>query len=242
VAASGPGPLTLLTLDNVACAGGACLVVGSGTGRDGGRLRFTLHWDGTGWSRVADAPGNLRSLACLRPDRCLADARYSGFGEAEVWDPSGWTTPRLFGASGDERGRGVSCVADDRCLELAVSPAGGTVGVTWDGTTFTDVPGPPLSRIDNVSCGSATDCLALGLGDGGFAAYAWDGTAWTATAAPARAAVGAEGSAPPVDGTIPVVAGLSCLPAWCMLAASDAVPGTGPYSSPRRPAAQLYRR
>jgi hypothetical protein len=238
VAAAGPPGAAggLRELRDIACAGGACLAVGRTGAVVDDLSSYALRWDGTSWARAADPPTILRQVACLRADRCLGLPVAFADGNVYVWDAAaGWAVGHAVGDGSGGRATAVTCVPGASCLVLGgrlLSAA--PVGVVWDGTTWTDGPGAELHQVDALSCASATDCLAVGQGVGGYAANTWDGTSWAPAAAPAD----------PVVDVLGRHAGLACRAEACVLVGAARYPGTGTgyADDPQRPSVQRYAR
>ena len=97
---------------------------------------------------------------------------------------------------------GVSCVSPQACTAVGAStaqvgPANEvTLAERWDGTSWriepTPNPAAARSELSSVSCGSATECVAVGsytnsTGDQFVLAEQWNGTRWTIEPTPAPA-------------------------------------------------------
>ena len=94
---------------------------------------------------------------------------------------------------------GVSCPSATSCTAVGnyTSSAGTELPLAehWDGSTWTiqatpAPPGTPVSRLDAVSCATATDCTAVGNYESSspdqfsLLAEHWDGSTWTIQATP----------------------------------------------------------
>ena len=174
------------------------------------------HWDGASWTIVpvpvptGTTLARLFGVSCPSEDSCTAVGGYQTGGPPEMtlvehWDGTSWTiqtSPNQ--TSSDEVGhdqdelRSVSCTSANSCVAVgswtfhAGQPDQGTttLAASWDGTTWTLDPAPPLSAgassggVLAVTCTSATSCEAVGTVDstpGQQAPLAdhWDGSAWT---------------------------------------------------------------
>jgi hypothetical protein len=112
---------------------------------------------------------------------------------AQSWNGTSWTSQPVPAPAGLTSAglRSVSCTSPTFCeaVGLAFSPGSSEVPVaaTWNGTAWSvqavPVPaGETVATLADVSCVSATFCMAAG----GFPSFAemWDGTSWTAQALP----------------------------------------------------------
>jgi hypothetical protein len=85
----------------------------------------------------------------------------------------------------------LSCGYQGICMSL---PLGSTVTLAWNGTTWTAEPlariGGQIPRLASLSCGSASNCMAVGYYDptatsrGRTIAEHWNGSAWQLTRTP----------------------------------------------------------
>lgn len=199
-----PGaPDTWLT--SISCASpDACTAVGSAssyapsTGSQSSPLAY--RWDGATWSlqtpvNPAGSPnGYLRGVSCPTESFCTAvgldtaDPRSEPL--VETWDGGSWSvqTPATPPGSSIFDLGAVSCTAPDACTAVGgYNDANGwprTLAERWDGSAWTvqDIPSVQAQNsLNDVSCSSATDCVAVGEGyPAEFASLIeqWDGSAW----------------------------------------------------------------
>jgi hypothetical protein len=210
--ASGGG-LAINGLNAVSCASPArCVAVSSASA--GPPVAVTESWNGRAWSvRKGPAlPGDIGAVqtgvSCPSAGSCVV-VGFSMFATAtaslsEIWNGTGWQVPAVPLPGGGMSGShlyGVSCAAVNRCLAVGTidSYLTGTsrpAAVTWNGKTWsaTSVPAPgkrKTSRFADVTCLSATDCVAVGqIGPAGSASGAgtalsgfWNGKSWRLVAA-----------------------------------------------------------
>jgi hypothetical protein len=158
--------------------------------------------DGCGWviesvPNAAAAPNNrLTDVSCTSATFCFATANLTDLGTTwaygAVWDGSSWK-----GKSGVPENSGtvlsaVSCASPTSCTVVGhETEENGDVlnlAVRWDGTGWTrqevpNAPGAPNNRLTDVSCPSATFCLATGYVTAGGTAWGygrvWDGSTWS---------------------------------------------------------------
>jgi hypothetical protein len=129
----------------------------------------------------APADRYLQTIDCVDDTTCVA----VGPAGTAVLDGSGWhlDPSSLFGAVGL-----LACPSPRHCF--AGRPSGaGTVLMTWDGRTWSDVPPPPglptpvRARFTDVSCAAPTWCLSVGTYADGtrgrILAESFDGQRWT---------------------------------------------------------------
>ena len=162
------------------------------------------------WSIVSSpnrTPGGnmLSDVSCVTASFCMAVGS-SGTGTAtlaEPWNGSSWsianTPPLPTGTSGGSLS-GVSCPSDGFCVAVGdyySQTSGGSSGEiadTWNGSSWSIANIPPLptattSFLSGVSCPSVGFCMVVGnyynSSGGGMLADTWNGSAWSAVAAPA---------------------------------------------------------
>jgi hypothetical protein len=178
----------LASLVAVACRGDTwCMAVGSYTDQ------FHVHalaqvWNGEKWRILPGVPGrSLTSLSCPATSFCVAGGGPTG---AEQWNGRAWRTVRMGRPDGGLAG--VSCTSRSLCM--AIDPVlDGPVVQSWNGRTWhvwskaTNVcfgpPGAPCG-LAGVSCGSESNCVAVGTTQYGFSSdqrpssVVWNGKRW----------------------------------------------------------------
>jgi hypothetical protein len=191
-----------ITLNDVSCsAANACLTIGMA-----GTKLLSETWNGTTWTPLLSAfpsgGGQLSDVACSAAAACTA----VGFGFvngttevnlAEQWNGTSWQQQTVPAPSGVEAPAlsGVSCPGAESCVAVGDDePTGQTdvddpMAVAWDGTSWsvqaTPSTGYSDSGLADVSCPTATDCIAVGessnsiLTEGIVLAEQWNGTSWT---------------------------------------------------------------
>jgi hypothetical protein len=166
----------------------------------------------TGWS-IVPAPdrllpnGVLSGVSCPASDACMAVGTYEknyyvSVSLAESWDGSTWTVSPTVNPAGasDTRLAGVSCPTATKCVAVGhVADTNGqrTLAEVWNGTTWSvkptiDPAGFRSSALAEVSCSSATHCIAVGYfadseGTQRTLAEAWDGSTWSVQTTPTPA-------------------------------------------------------
>jgi hypothetical protein len=200
------GPLAN-DLFGVACvAPRNCLAVGediTGFNRgSGGALAET--WNGAAWQKVAvrlpsgATRGAFDHVTCLSATDCIA-AGISGKGNrlsplADTWNGRTWTPARLPGAPGRYTSLNAlscpsvrSCVGGGSYTTTVNGALSGPLADIWNGATWRQtVPPAPAgtyySIILDVSCVSATFCVAVGQyatrSSGGGMIDSWNGRSW----------------------------------------------------------------
>ncbi len=156
------------------------------------------HWDDGEWSIVpspnafieeAEIYNELTDVSCASTVACLAVGRVTGFGPNLVkalvlrWDGSEWTEVPMPSSLGEAQS--VSCAAADSCVVLDETAR----AAHWDGENWSLewLPRP----LEEVSCTSATACLAVGGPVYPFGTsmrgevVRWNGSRWTREAAAA---------------------------------------------------------
>jgi hypothetical protein len=131
-------------------------------------------WDGTRWTGATDVVPTASAVSCGSATFCLATASVHGSGEVYRWDGSTWSAlPPILGRDGSDETANVfdvECWGANQCYILAVGQEEQpqqpgqlrllrTRFIRWDGTAYTETVAP--SRILDLSCGTATNCVAL---------------------------------------------------------------------------------
>jgi hypothetical protein len=182
-----------------------CVAVGAHTLSNGTPHAFAERWDGAKWSLLTThAPAGSRSavlgrVSCASRVDCFAVGYVEGSAQGGSWiqhfDGAKWN------AVGHQRVTsggfaGVFCVARSMCLavggygistpynNLTMFDSFGLIE-RWNGTTWS-IAAPPAtgsqSELDDVSCSSATFCVAVGAAanlDRHALVEHWNGTTWT---------------------------------------------------------------
>ena len=208
--ASSPSTSPTLTnqLFRVSCTSRtACVAVGSASN---GTTEQTLieAWDGTSWS-IASSPNTsptlsnaLANVSCTSPTSCVAVGTASnGTSDQtliETWDGSAWSITPSPNTSPTQANQlsGVSCTSATACVAVGYAFNGTndqTLIETWGGSAWSIAPSPDTSptqtnQLIDVSCTSATACVAVGWSDPPAVSQnlivAWDGSSWTITPSP----------------------------------------------------------
>ena len=199
----------------------ACVAVGSASN---GTTDQTLieAWDGTAWSIVSSPntsptqANQLSGVSCTAPTSCVAvGAASNGTSNQtliDAWDGTAWAiaSSPITSPTQTNQLSGVSCTAPTACVAVGYASNGTndqTLIEAWDGSAWTITPSPDTSPIEgnqliDVSCTSATTCVAVGGSDppvvGKNLIVVWDGTSWSITPSPDASA------------TFSQLAGVSC--------------------------------
>ncbi len=195
----------------ISCRGTFCMAVGHYTDRSHTRHALAETWNGTRWRLVRNPPAHeLTSVTCSAAWFCLAQGGPTGLLR---WNGSTWRElprpPRGVGA--------ISCGSRSECMAVNFRVNGGVVE-SWNGRTWklfkaaTDVcsglpPGP--CGLAGVSCGSGSDCVAVGTQTVSqepvqdVVGLFWNGARWARTS-------------PPGPGNPAALTGVSCAGAFCM--------------------------
>jgi eukaryotic-like serine/threonine-protein kinase len=201
-------------LTGVTCsAANACMAVGTVLTAPPVLKGLTLaeSWNGTAWTRktipnpIGATNSDLFAVSCSAASTCVAVGSYDdaanpqGTPLAEVWNGTAWTVQTLPNPPGGTNAGlyGVSCTSAQACLAVGnVITNGGNNAFSelWNGTTWTiettPLPtGTTYSLLNDVSCGSATFCTAVGDYQANSAVSrtlteAWNGTTWAIEATP----------------------------------------------------------
>src|SRR5882757_9162764 len=169
-------------------------------------------WDGTSWSIVSSPNtsathyNSLSGVTCVSASECWAVGYYftgDNFVDQtliERWDGTSWSIVSSPNTSTTEANvlLGLTCVSPSECwgvgyyygLDDLISQ---TLIERWDGTSWTIVNSPNTNTRSNVllgvTCGSASDCWAVG--DYAFTGSVlqtlierWNGTSWEIVSSP----------------------------------------------------------
>jgi hypothetical protein len=216
-------------LQGVSClsSSAACMAVGwsAPVDFDFGPTLAEL-WNGISWKlRVTPnitgaLPALLNGISCPSSKVCIAVGEtFNASGTelllAESWNGSTWRiTPAPNPAgSADTTLNAVSCTSSTSCIAVGLYVNGSEVGLTlaeaWNGKTWRIQTMPKVaastdSRLDAVSCISASACTAVGAthnssGNEVTLAEVWNGKTWKVEATPN-----------PTGATSSVLSGVSC--------------------------------
>jgi hypothetical protein len=161
----------------------------------------------SGWT-VQNVPepavptGQLASVSCSGPRACIAVGQFAIGGRntlplAERWNGGNWSRLALGVPGGAIGGAldGVACASSTACTAVGTFTNAARVRIALierlNGARWQIQPGPrPLgaggSALSAVSCGSRSDCTAVGSRFGKPLILHWDGDEWSVGAAPAR--------------------------------------------------------
>lgn len=198
------------TLQAISCSSAsACTATGS---VGSSRLEVPVErWDGRTW-RLQTTPErlttNLEGVECYSAEGCIAVAGLDSGALSELWSGTEWRTvsvpaPPLpfggrFGEVATKAGpfTSVSCISSTFCLGV------GTYGVRyaeipeiwaqypsseeWNGREWTAKGAPPVIEyvLQDVSCTSATFCMAVGQTGEAMLSMSWNGREWTVRETP----------------------------------------------------------
>jgi subtilisin family serine protease len=181
-----PGGVSVLR--GVSCASATeCMAVGSSTA-------LGARWDGLKWTAVSQG-SYLEDVSCVSASFC---AGVGGTGNSlltRVWNGSNWTEKK---APNGLWLSGVSCTASNACTAVGAKESSSgyaSLAVRWNGTEWSTQEAPdPLpggvSRLEGVSCSSATVCVATGRMDelgtlaGATLVERWNGDWWEIRSSP----------------------------------------------------------
>ncbi len=166
-----------------------CMAVGSVTDRSYVRHALAQVWDAGSWRVLAPPPGqSLTSVSCSSSSFCLVTDQPGGL---RAWNGSAWRAV----ASPSFAVTAPSCASRSLCVVINGSATSQSVdfpeswnGRTWHTWTKAGVCfGPPgLCALNDVSCGSPSNCVAVGFTQFGASnsttqtdSVFWNGTAWT---------------------------------------------------------------
>jgi hypothetical protein len=216
-------------LQAVSClpSSAACMTVGwsARSDFDFGSTLAEL-WNGISWKlRVTPnitgaLSAILNGISCASSKVCItvgqtSNALGTGLPLAESWNGSRWKITPMPNPAGsaDTNLSAVSCTSSTSCVAVGLYVNGSEVGLTlaeaWNGKTWRIQTMPKVaastdSRLDAVSCTSASACTAVGVthnsdGNEVTLAESWNGKTWKVGATPNPAGV-----------TSSVLSGVSC--------------------------------
>jgi hypothetical protein len=196
----------------------ACILVGSYYVEAEAKYKpLVERWNGTSWTvQTAPSPATgsaenaMVSVSCASATSCVAVGTANGAPFAEGWNGTTWSIQSVPvpSPSSESSFAAVSCSSASACTAVGYykNTKKQPLAERWDGSSWsiqtTPAPTEPV-RLKGVSCGSATDCIAVGStgGDIGVAktvAQRWNGTSWS------------EQSVPNGSGNSNVLAAVSC--------------------------------
>ena len=196
-----PAGATTSALTAVACSGtAACTAIGESEKGGGTPSLLAERWNGSAWKiQPVPAPsaghGVLAAVACPAADACRAVGSDKKGLFSEVWNGTSWVIrPVPVPAGGSFAGlNGISCTAADSCEAVGTYSKAGAfrpLAEVWNGSRWltqapSTVSGATSTKLNAVSCVSATDCEAAGeavtsagrLQSGLL--EKWNGTTWS---------------------------------------------------------------
>jgi hypothetical protein len=198
------------SLTSVSCHGASwCMAVGSYTTTDRIRHSLAMIFNGTAWRALKNPAGTgLGAVSCSGTTFCMAAGGPTG---AERWNGATWRTM----ASPKGGLAGLTCASRTFCARIH----GVDIVSVWNGTSWRDkttdfcsgsAPGPCWLR--GVSCGSTTNCVAVGTWTvsqepvQNAVAQIWNGKKWTWD------------TELPANGNPAQVNAVSCVGTFCMAA------------------------
>jgi hypothetical protein len=188
-------------LDEVSCTSAAmCLAVGYD---DSQKKALLQRWDGSDWKiALSDGGKEFSDISCVTVESipvCTLVGTDGGDPYFWQWHASqgsmigGGELPAPAGATVT----GVSCTAYEACTAVAHYSEGGVkpLAMRWDGEAWTTQSTPAPSgeegsagRLLDVSCGTASSCMAVGYKSQGGKevpfAESWNGSSWSIVATP----------------------------------------------------------
>ena len=205
-----PAGATLSGFSDVSCtAANACTAVG-GYKTASASPTLAERWNGTSWS-IQSTPNpstpssSLTGIACAAANDCMA----VGVGTegttsktlAERWNGTTWSivsTPNVAGYEKNDLNE-ISCVSTSDCWAVGKSSGTGKTETAlaehWNGTAWSVNSPAGMKSLTNVSCGSASSCVATTTS--GLLVVRWNGSSWSqeAALAPANILKGEGGTA-----------------------------------------------
>jgi hypothetical protein len=191
-------------LRGVACTSATkCVAVGQFGQWSGSALDVGWTLDATDWS-VAPTPElslpSLNSVSCSAAEECTAVGSQDDQSEtlAERWDGEDWTVQSMPSQpdASQVRLHSVSCPSSTSCIAVGQEPNGSgklvPLAEAWDGSSWTVQTAPrpgtdSTARLNDVSCVSASSCVAVGAFTEGSShgfVERWNGTSWSVESIP----------------------------------------------------------
>jgi hypothetical protein len=190
-----------------------CMAVGSFTDRSFRRHALAQVWDAGSWRVLASPPGQaLASVSCSSPKFCVVTDQS---GALRQWNGSAWravASPAFAVTTPSCASRSLCMVINGMATSQSVDFPESWNGRNWHTWTSAGVCfGPPgLCALNDVSCGSPANCMAVGFTQFGAgnsttrtASVVWDGTGWTV-------------QQPPSPGDPAWLDQVSCAPEFCL--------------------------
>jgi hypothetical protein len=182
-----------------------------------------VRWSGSEWYNEVPTPGGpefgrMLDVSCVSLTACTAVGSTSPANNALIWAWNGtaWKSQTPASSVGLVLDA-VSCAAANACTAVSeTSPANTLVAQRWNGTkwetqTTATLTGATAVKGLDVTCITATRCIAVGSYVNGSSVGTalierWNSTSWTAQTAPAA----------PAGSSNPTLWGVSCAkPSWC---------------------------
>jgi VCBS repeat protein len=187
-----PGGSNMSGLSFISCASSSmCIATGNSLATPTGP--FALKWDGSSWTSASTGlTGSAPSdVSCPATNSCIAVGvnRDKTLTLMQAWNGSQWSAQSSPNPSGQTPTlSGLSCPSTSACTAVGKGTAGSetfTLGLGWDGTSWslqtTPNPDPPdKSSLADVSCTSASSCIAVGYDEYERRSLiqTWDGRSW----------------------------------------------------------------
>lgn len=199
-------------LRRVSCANaGECIAVGAYDSSAGVESALGERWSGSEWAlQATPSPAGakwaaLAGVSCASTTACSAVGRYENSSKAEVtlaerWSGSEWAIQSTANPSGARSSwlEAVSCTSSSACTGVGRYENSSKVEVTlaerWNGSEWAiqatpNPTGAKWSRLADVSCSSATSCVAVGsyqssAGARQTLAESWNGSEWSIPSTP----------------------------------------------------------
>ena len=143
--------------------------------------------------------GDLNGISCTSTQFCMAVGDVGSKALAERWDGKRWhfmalqktATPGFTGPSFSN----VGCGGPNSCMAVGLAKASGALGVVehWNGKSWKEQPTPTMrgakgGNLGDVSCPTATECIAVGTYKRGSVRLAlsemWNGRHWKLLSTP----------------------------------------------------------
>jgi hypothetical protein len=202
------------SLASVSCRGSNwCMAVGTFTAKSKVHA-FAQIWNGSTWRIVPNVPGTeLSSVSCVTNSFCVGAGGPTG---AEQWNGHAWRTVNMGKPDGGLNG--VTCGGPASCMLIfprldgpeVQSWRGGTRWHVWaKATNVCFGPAGAPCGLAAVSCGSVTNCVAVGTtqyqfsSDQKTSSVVWNGKSWAF-------------SQPPGVGDPAALNAVSCAGRFCM--------------------------
>lgn len=189
-------PRTAL-LAGVHCEGSFCMAVGQRENASRTLVTMAEEWTGHAWTVLsvpAPAGANFSTLQdvwCTSDSSCFAVGQYQGTIDsaiADAWNGSAWSQQPISAVN--DILYGIACHGPASCMAVG---AGLTrpvsqqwTGAAWHAIATARVSGAPFAFLVQVSCPTATRCIAVGARTNGSPvdigvtlAEEWNGSSWS---------------------------------------------------------------